>query len=78
MKSLSPWPQARQYGPAPQRCINRAGNRQSNSLRPTLGARVRSGCVAFSRLPVDRVLFEVGIHGAAYRRIEVGGAEAIE
>src|SRR6266446_3082920 len=33
---------------------------------------------AFSRLPVDRVLFDVGVHGAAYGRIEVCGAEAIE
>jgi hypothetical protein len=32
----------------------------------------------FSRVPADPVLFEIGIHGAAYRRIEVGGAEAIE
>ena len=30
------------------------------------------------RLPADRVLFEVGVNGAAYRRIEVGGAEAFE
>jgi hypothetical protein len=34
--------------------------------------------LAFSRLPVNRVLFEVGVNGAAYRRIEVGGAEAFE
>ena len=34
--------------------------------------------VAFSRLPVDSVLFEVSVHRAAYRRIEVGGTEAIE
>jgi hypothetical protein len=34
--------------------------------------------VAFSRLPVDSVLFEIGVHRAAYRRIEVGGTEAIE
>jgi hypothetical protein len=34
--------------------------------------------VAASRLPINRVLFEVGVYGAAYRRIEVGGAEAFE
>ena len=34
--------------------------------------------LAFSRLPVDSVVFEVGVNGAAYRRIEVGGAEAFE
>ena len=34
--------------------------------------------VASSRLPVDSVLLEVGVHGAAYRRIEVGSTEAIE
>jgi hypothetical protein len=32
----------------------------------------------FSRLPADRVLFEVGVHCAAYGRIEVCGPEAIE
>jgi hypothetical protein len=26
---------------------------------------------AFSRLPANWVLFEIGVHGAAYRRIEV-------
>jgi hypothetical protein len=26
---------------------------------------------AFSRLPANCVLFEIGVHGAAYRRIEV-------
>ena len=31
-----------------------------------------------SGLPVNRVLLEVGIYGAAYRRIEVGGAETFE
>lgn len=31
-----------------------------------------------SRLPADRVLFEVGVHGAAYGGIEVCGAEAIK
>jgi hypothetical protein len=34
--------------------------------------------LAFSRLPVDCVLCEVGVHGAAYGRIEVCYAEAIE
>ena len=34
--------------------------------------------LAFSSLPVDGVLFEVGVDGAAYGRIEVFGAEAIE
>ena len=34
---------------------------------------------AFSRLPVDRMFFEVGVHGAAYCRIKIGGAtEAFE
>ena len=31
-----------------------------------------------SRLPANCVLFEIGVHGAAYRRIEVCGAKAIE
>ena len=34
--------------------------------------------LAFSRLPLNSVVFEVGVHRAAYRRIEVGGAEAFE
>jgi hypothetical protein len=34
--------------------------------------------LAFSRLPVDRVLFEIGVHGAAYSRIEVCGAKAFK
>jgi hypothetical protein len=34
--------------------------------------------VRASRLPVDCVLFEVGVDGAAYGRIEVFGAEAFE
>jgi hypothetical protein len=37
-----------------------------------------SQLLAFSRLPADRVLFEVGVHGATYRRGEVCGAEAFE
>ena len=39
------------------------------SLEPSL---------AFSRLPADGVLFEVGVHSAAYGRIEVCGAEAFK
>ena len=34
--------------------------------------------VATSRPPINRVLFEVGVHRAAYGRIEVCGAEAFE
>ena len=34
--------------------------------------------VEASRLPINRVLFEVRVHGAAYGRIEVCGAEAFE
>ena|SRR5262249_55662380 len=32
----------------------------------------------YSRLPADRVLFQIGVHGAAYSRIEVCGAEVFE
>ena len=35
-------------------------------------------CDRALKLPVDSVLFEVGVHSAAYGRIEVGGTEAIE
>ena len=34
--------------------------------------------VAASRLPINCVLFEVGVNSAAYGRIEVCGAEAFE
>jgi len=34
--------------------------------------------LVFSRLPADSVLLEVGVHGAAYGRIEVFDAEAFE
>jgi hypothetical protein len=34
--------------------------------------------VAASRLPIDRVLFKVGVHGGAYGRIEICGAEAFD
>jgi hypothetical protein len=33
-----------------------------------------SDAEVYSRLPADRVLFEVGVHGAAYGRIEICGA----
>jgi hypothetical protein len=46
----------------------------SGSLRRA----IQQWLVAFSRLPVDSVLFEVGVDGAPNRRIEVGGTEAIE
>ena len=51
----------------------------SNTLRnetATFSYLVAVVCVL--RFPVERVLFEVGVHGAAYGRIEVFGAEAIE
>ncbi len=38
----------------------------------------REPSLAFSRLPADGVLFEVGVHSAAYGRIEVCGAEAFK
>jgi hypothetical protein len=46
----------------------------SQSLRTA----IRQRLAAFSRLPVDRVLFDVSVHGAAYRRIKVFAAEAFE
>ena len=45
------------------------------TLRPAV---TLEPALAFSRLPVDRVFFQVGVHGAAYRGIDVGGAEAFE
>ena len=46
--------------------------------RLVLRTAIQQRFVAFLRLPVDSVLFEVGVHRAAYGRIEVGGTEAIE
>ena len=52
----------------------------TSELRSRLVLRrtIQQRFVAVSRLPVDSVLFEVGVNGAAYCRIEVGGTEAIE
>ena len=44
----------------------------------TVGARSGEPLPAFSRLPADSVLFEVGVHSAANGRIKVCGTEAFE
>ena len=44
----------------------------------SLRTAIQQWLVAVSGLPVDGVFFEVCVHRAAYRRIEVGGTEAIE
>ena len=65
-----------------QRISETAGNNLYNNfgtaqpVGPANGYQQRF--VASSRLPVDGVFFQVGVDCAAYRRIEVGGAKAIE
>jgi hypothetical protein len=61
----------REKSPSELEQINRATFR-------AMGARPEPRERLFSRLPIDSVLFEVGVHGAAYGRIEVCGAEAFE
>jgi hypothetical protein len=59
-------------------CRSRCPPRAGEVFSAFLAARLLERSLAFSRLPANRVLFEIGVHSAAYRRIEVGGAEAFE